>query len=36
VDGIWDNEETVPGDGAVKTVSYAITGDQKLFRVRVQ
>lgn len=32
----WSDVETVPGDGTIKTGSYAVTGTQKYFRVRTQ
>jgi hypothetical protein len=32
----WSDVETIPGDGTVRTVSYTITGEQQLFRVKTQ
>ncbi len=36
VDAAWSDAETIPGDGAAKTVSYPIAGDRRFFRVRIQ
>ncbi len=36
VDAAWSDVETIPGDGAAKSVSYPIAGDRRFFRVRIQ
>lgn len=35
LDGAWSDVETIAGDGTIKTVSYAITGGQRYFRVKI-
>jgi len=33
---VWNDEQTIPGDGTIKNVSYPISGLQKHFRVATQ